>query len=661
MRRLLSLIPLMLFGPSALAVETPFVLTHGAFEYEFTRSHLDVVKWRDRFVIGDPHSDPRPTIRPVLLKEGWETLAAPTDEDSQEPMVKQTEDGVTVQLSGTMREVEDGPGRWEWRQTWTLGGDEVLRLDYTLKQLTKPAQNWWLNRVSLIGNRTELFVEYPNKDFHTPGKPIPIITRDGKQVAPLFGEEGSVVDHPAEVRLPFAGHEVIICPDAQARSVELWNGWWRQCINFELPVRERVQAHLEIDLSRLPQIDAPRFVISPVLREPQPWLTADIPAFPPVKRPIRFAQSTPTIIAWGEVRTRSEDELERFFEEMARHFDVMELPVAWTDWKWDLDWSKNAEARKHAQAIAAEVQKQVRIAHKHGIKIALSLNFGDSGPGTGKLETRRQPQFQGETFNPETGEFEKDRDFYDWGNSEAVKCGRKAWEDCARLVGPVDYLFFNEPLWRVLTWYKIPLFSQAALADFRRFVRDPQARFPAKPYAADSPRTDNQAGPEDWMRWYDWVQACFARMIRTQAEAFAAANADNPNYGGAIYFQNVKWTGPRWAVDLDRIAAIPEVTWLCAEYVTDAESPLWRKFKYFAARHNKKLSSFVNIGYYDPDKPGRVRYEGTEEEFQRAVQMGIDENAPMISLFPATSLDSRSPAYNAQRTAIWDQLTRPGG
>ena len=650
---------LCLAGPASAAPNPPFVVRLGALECEFTKSHLDVVKWRDRFVIGDPHSDARPTVQLLLLKQGWKPLAAPTDDGAAEPVVEQHADHVIVKLEGIMSEVEQGSGRWEWAQTWRLDDTGLLSLDYKLEQTATPTEAWWLHRIALIGNRTELFVGLPNQDHHTPGKPIPIHTRDGNQVAPLFGEEGSIVDGPRAVHLPYAGHEVILRPDEQARSVELWNGWWRQHINFELPAAPNVETHFEIDLSGLPQIDAPRFQVAPLPREDEPWLAAAIPDLPPVERPIRFAQNTPTIIAWDDVRGHDEEELERFFAEMAKHFDVMELMVGWTDWKWDLGWDTNEAARKHVETIALEVKKQVCVAHKHGVKIALSLNFGGSGPGTGKIETRRQQRFQAETLDPETGEFTKVPDVYDWASPDATAEARKAYEACARLVGPVDYLFFNEPHGRLLTWYQAPLFSEAALADFRDFTAAPEARFPAKPYCVDTPRTDSHATYEDWIRWYDWAQDRFARSIRVQAEAFAAANTGNPSYGGAIYFQNVQWTGPMWAVDLDRIAAIPEVTWLCAEYVTRADNSEWRKFKYFATRHDVGLSSFVNIGRYDPDKPGFVRFEGDDASFERAVRMGIDENAPMISLFPAMVLDAQAGGHHENRTAVWDRATRP--
>lgn len=636
-----------------------FVVSLGAIELEFTDAGLDAVKWRDRYVIGDHFDNPRPAFQVLLLKEGWQTLATPSAVGAQPAAIHQADGAIMLRFAGEMSETGGGIGRWQWEQEWTVLRSGILRLQYSLRQLAQPTIPWWLHRFSLIGNRAELFVRYPNVDEHTPGKPIPIRTRDGRELSPLFGGEGNIVAQPAEVHLPFAGHEVIVRPDEQARSVELWNGWWRQSVNFELPVAEEVHATFEIDLSQLPQVPDAELAWSPLPQEDQPWLTADLPPLPPVERVLRFAQGAPAIIAWGEVRRYAEEELQRFYAEMAQHFDILELMVAWTDWKWDLGWDRNEEARRHAEAIAEEVRKQVRIAHAHGIRIALSLNFGGSGPGVGAAETSRQPHFQGETFDPETGEFHKAPEFFDWANREAVAAARRAFFDCAQLVGPVDYLFFNEPLWRMDPWYEVPLFSEAALADFREFVGDPTARFPAKPYAADSPRTNNRASQADWARWYDWAQACFARSIRVQAEAFAEANKDNPDYGGAIYFQHVGWTGPKYAVDLDRIAAIPEVTWLCAEYVTDATSPLWRKFRYYAARHNKKLSSFVNIGYYDPNAPGRARYEGTDEAFAEAVRMGLNENVPMITLYPADSLDSASPAYHPIRAAIWDQLTSP--
>ena len=406
--------------------EPPLQVMLGAIECEFTRAHLDVLKWRDQFVIGDPHSDPRPAARLMLLTDGWRRLAEPDAAHADPPAVEITDERFTIEMSGVMHEVADGPGRWRWRQVWTVEREGRLHLAWEVAQLAEPAQRWWRHRISLIGNRAELFVTWPRRDDHTPGRPIPIIARDGAEATPLFGGEGNIARAPREVRLPHAGHEVVLRPDESASSVELWNGWWQQCINFELPVRDEVRVEFEVDLSGLPQVDDSRLMVAALEETSRPWLEAEIPPLERTGPPLRCAQGTPSIIAWAEVRVRPEEELERFFAEMAPHFDVMELPIAWTDWKWDLGWDADPAARAHAEAIAAEARKQIEIARRHGISLAVSLNFGGSGPGTGRAETRRQPDLQGERFDPETGEFIKVPEAHDWGNPEAAARARRA-------------------------------------------------------------------------------------------------------------------------------------------------------------------------------------------------------------------------------------------
>jgi len=77
-------------------------------------------------------------VSPVLLQAGWRLLAKPTDDEAQEPVVEQTETMVTVKLAGVAKEVDGGPGRWSWHQTWTLERTGRLRLAYILTQTVAP-------------------------------------------------------------------------------------------------------------------------------------------------------------------------------------------------------------------------------------------------------------------------------------------------------------------------------------------------------------------------------------------------------------------------------------------------------------------------------------------------------------------------------------------
>lgn len=112
------------------------------------------------------------------------------------------------------------------------------------------------------------------------------------------------------------------------------------------------------------------------------------------------------------MRSTGPETQDTFFSAAGRHFEALELMIGWTDWKVDL-WETDPKAKTHAEAIGKAAREEIDRAAAYGIALAPSFNFGGSGPGSGKLETRRMPQFQGETFNPETGEFEKQHDRFE--------------------------------------------------------------------------------------------------------------------------------------------------------------------------------------------------------------------------------------------------------
>lgn len=196
-----AFVALQFAATAADAVPRPFVVRLGSIECEFTRSHLDVVKWRDRFVIGDPHSDPRPAARLLLLEKGWKRLAVPTDAHAVEPVVQQGRDQITVRLNGLMDEKNQGAGRWRWEQTWTLDRSGLLRLEYQLHQLAEPSGHWWLHRISLIGNREELFAEYVT-DAESPDwlKFKYYATKDDKKLSSFVNVGYYDPDEPDRVR-----------------------------------------------------------------------------------------------------------------------------------------------------------------------------------------------------------------------------------------------------------------------------------------------------------------------------------------------------------------------------------------------------------------------------------------------------------------------------
>ncbi|MBC7289288.1 MAG: hypothetical protein H5T86_14865, partial [Armatimonadetes bacterium] len=510
-------------------------------------------------------------------------------------------------------------------------------------------------RLQFIVPREQVLGERRTEEMHLPGKPIDVRTVQGSVTVP-FGGEGNIIRAPIELTMPHEDRKVRWIVGGDVEAVELWNGGWRQCVNFFLKPSGRMRVRVTLDLSDLDNMASPTR-LERVPARPKPWLESPPPRRKRPEQVIRFVQGTPAVIAYdkppGHVPV---EEKERFMAEVAKHFEAIEVFVGWRNW-WYALWEKEPLRKEIALAIAREAQEWVDAAHRHGVLAALSLSW--AAPGCSQWETPLVPDYQGEYFDPDTGQFVKDPQFFDWANPEAAHFAYRAWKDVASLVRDVDFLFFNEPTWRLQPWYRFPMFSRHALASWREFLGDPAARLPAKRYCKPTDRTDNEATVEQWQRWQDWLASLYANMLRVQARAVQDANAGNRRYKGAIWFQNREWVGPNWACDPDKVFAIPEITYVVCEYCTDPQAEIWRLFKYYAHKHGKKLGSFVNFGYYDPQAPDRVRFEGTDEGFARGVRMGVDELVDMIAAYPVEPVLPWSKAYHAARTRIWDEITGP--
>ena len=633
-----------------------------AVELEVTSVGIDLLSFDDDYVLGDAHSDPRPIAQLKVLTKGWRTIASPMFEEDAHITVQKSDDVVAFDLSGEMRErdARDAAkmlrGRWRWHQRIKFAMGNRIELRCEIEQLAPPTQTIISDgyRLQFILPRKQVLGERTPENIHEPGKEVVVQLRDGGEVRTPFGGKPNILQHPAMVWLPFDGKRIAFVFEGDINAIEFWNGGWRQTMNLFLKRARQINARVTLDLSEL-QPKVSEVVCELVPPRPMPWLKARLPKRRLPSEFLRFVQHAPTIIAYDKLQRHVPiDEKDKFMREVAKHFEVIEMAVAWTDWRYEL-WSHDEKARKHAEEIIRETQEWIDAAHRNGVLVAISLL---TSPGTSRYEVHRVPQFQGEYFDPHTGRFVRDKHFFDWASERAREYAYRAWRAVAERLRDVDFLFFNEPHFRLRPWHRLPLFSEAALNDFRHYLGNEKALFPAKPYCKPTLRTKNDATIADWRRWEDWVAHVYARMLRIQAKAFADANRANPRYRGAIWFQNVEWVGAKWGVDLDKVFAIPEITYVVAEYCTRSDSPAWRQFRYYAHKHGKRLASFVNFGYYDARAPGRVRYDGTDESFAQAVRMGVSEHVDMMAAYPMWSLLPWSPAFHAERVRLWDEITR---
>ncbi len=633
------LVALLTMPPSLRADDV--LLTAGPMEVLVTPTGIEKVLIRDRHVLGDPRPDRGAAIGAILYKQGWARLAQPTAAKSKQPVIRSSAEGQPeVSLGGVM--TAEAGGRWDWRMAVSLDG-HTLRVTYEARELEPPIEPILNHRLQLaLPARQILGPDRRPEHVKEPGVEMTVRLRDGQDIRVPFGADPTHFREPASFVLPFDGQEAIVEIGETVTQLEFWQGGWLQTANLFLPnPAPTASGSVSVDLGPLGA--QKQDVRAEIIPEPKrPWLET---ALKPRERPpevVTFIQSVP---AW---RDTPADEKERACAELATHFDVAECFFAYQDWRY-----ADPTAEERRGRFIRQIQEWIDAGHKHGLKMALSLSW--SMPLSGGRDSSMPDEFTGEVFDPESGEFVKAEGRFDWANPTARQAAFEALADIAGQIEGVDCLFFNEPHFNTSTWYEAPFFSETALADFRSFAGDDNLRFPAKPYAPETQRTNNAATQDDWRLWHDWINHLYAEMIRGQATAVAQVNAANPAYVGAIWFQASMWHGDQYGVDLDLVCAIPEITYIVCEYATTADHPGYRAFRYYADRHGKRFGTFVNVGRYDATCPGSTRYEDTPEDTRRATRFGLEENADMIAAYPMWSFYPWSEAYNPERMTVWDE------
>ncbi len=623
----------------------------GPVELRLTETRVERLLVRDRFVFGDPREYRGPAIAAELLDRKWHSVLA--EGERQPPqVVGQDDDGATIRLAGEFR--GKAGGRWPWRMELVLQANRKLVVEYRMQEAEAPQEPVAFHRLSFTypsvqalgpGRRPEHAQE--------PGRPVTTTDRAGKTQTGPFGSEPNIIAAPKRILLPWDERHITLVLSDNVGQVEYWQGGWAQRINLSLPrPGEEVVTRVEIDLSELARQPLRPVSLREVADPLDRWRTHPVERLPQPARVLRMVQSLP---AYSD---KTDAEMDQLCRDLAKHFDVVQLHWAYYPWKY-LQAQRDEQARAYLEGKVKLIQRWIDACRRAGLEPALSVNW--SPPVANKQDLKAALELQGERFEPKSGKFVQVEGAYDWGSAEAAKVAADALEDIASRLKGVSYQWFDEPCYKLHTWFEAPFFSKASLADYRRFVGDREARFPAKPYAADTERTNNRATAKDWADWYRWVQSVYTRMIRGWVEAVAKANADNPDYRGAIWFQHNQWWGREYGIDLDQVFAIPGLTWVVCEYCTDASNANYKAFKHYAIRHGKHFSTFVNVGWYDATQPGSVRYQGTPEGYRKALEFCFAEHAAAITAYPSWSFQTSSKAFNPERVRIWDEVMAAHG
>ncbi|MFQ6099168.1 MAG: sugar-binding protein, partial [Armatimonadota bacterium] len=348
---------------------------------------------------------------------------------------------------------------------------------------------------------------------------------------------------------------------------------------------------------------------------------------------------------------------EMLCRELARHFHVTELGVSYFCWRYP-EW-KDPGVREMRDEVVAHLRAYVEAAHTHGLQVALS-HFAAAYPGCSERELAARPEYRAMALDPATGEAVPSANGppFDYANPEALDYALRAWRELLELLPPFDYLFYNENCLinpRETTYYRCGFYSDGALADYRRFVGDPTARFPVREGVAEGQRTFRSDDAAVWERYYDWRESVFTRYLQGYARVAAEVFGRTGRYKGAIYFQHKDWVGRDVAIDLEEALDSPHIAWLVCEYARSPEDPQLRLFESAAREHGKRFSTFINVGHYHPLQPGGMR-PNSPRGIRRVFEMSVALGADGICAYPGRWVVPGEPEYSPSLTAIWDAL-----
>ncbi len=360
----------------------------------------------------------------------------------------------------------------------------------------------------------------------------------------------------------------------------------------------------------------------------------------------------------------------------ANHLDALEINVT-GDWKyreWATEGTVEERATRESLGMAEDVQAWLTAFHDHGLEGAVAINWQGSLPGVSYEEMSRSPDLRdlhAWGFDLETGGREETQGI-DWTSADARAYGQQAFEDVSLLIGPqADWLFVNEMSFATdIAWYDRLVYSDAALADFRATVGADKV-IPIDPAdlaegveLQEPERYNATPSDQDWIDFELWYYQLYTYKLQALVDGFAAGQADNPAYRGAVWFGNASEVGDD-ALWLDAAFKVDGIAFFIPENLIrfDDDSTVWQAWKTAAEAYGRDLGAFVPLSAHDgPDyKPG-ITSESLDALLETTL---VDAGLGMMTLYYAGSFDPDETysegSYREELVDIWDDWTHPDG
>jgi len=346
---------------------------------------------------------------------------------------------------------------------------------------------------------------------------------------------------------------------------------------------------------------------------------------------------------------------------------------------WEVGVCENLPMQKYLNDFAAAIRE-------NGIGVALIAS-----PKTLLPYRNRNLQWQAQTLDPATGR-RKTAQEWDFASPEAYREFLGRMERFMIALKPREAFFIDEFIFispgkdahlKIMSAYwTSPTYSDAALADFRRYVAGKGYRcllepvrfpvttrenkdtkfdtaLPAVPITAENSAyliaDDNFPESTLWQAWCDWREDL---MSRIQADQFALAEktySENPNWQGCVASSPTFWFNRTSGLNADKIAALPQVKYLVAGYMNGRNL---MKLKPAADRNGKQLGGMVELSTYGVQAPE------PREKVVGSFKDQVGKGATLMLMYPLANfnpaytdekMDKKGLSYRPEQIRTWEE------
>ncbi|HPP11913.1 MAG TPA: sugar-binding protein, partial [bacterium] len=348
--------------------------------------------------------------------------------------------------------------------------------------------------------------------------------------------------------------------------------------------------------------------------------------------------------------------------EISRLGNLVPLFIANFEWLPLSLWEKYPEITEKMKMKAALAQQGIDNFHKYSVKVILAIP-PERCLMPWEVMEKEFPQFLPEKLTRE-GKFvrAKFNGTIDRANEEAVAFLEREFPSVLKkLFRDVDYADCQgeERLFQPYNYLEYPFYSKAALENYRKYLKNSEAKFPTASTIPETERTFNTPTASKWKNYFAWRTRVHTDFFLTWAKCEWLAFHDNPRYRGAevedgagIVEKNVPH-----GIDFERLCASPYITLYVAEYPKSSADPHFLEWNKYVRKYKKKMFNLFDAPQLFPDI--YQQYQGTAE-YTRHIRENMGRiKKTLITFFLSAGVNIDTDGYACCGLSDFNLLTYP--